>query len=544
VGTATLYARNGAIEVELYARKCLEGQCQLTYLDEAKSHSIFFLSKFTCVGDEIGWDFVALVQKTKISFTGFCSEMSRRYATTNVLSVPFMSPNTFSNWFFGWLSAFKIDFRKEIDPWCGHQPKLLACDGTHIGVSMKMLRLDHPVTETDKPDEVVVPLHKRFGRVLIFDKVARYHLRYLCKRHLKKLKGREVVSDELLQDRTAHMFAILEERQEPDQLQFIKSFVDQTVGPKILDAMAKLLYLLSSDAAISSVLPFPCHDLIYEICGVMSEYAPAGELIQKLKKYSSEVPALFTAAKTTDALDMCIAFILSVVQQVRQTHQDDRPVQPASPIAGSYNPEKGVAYYFTEHGQQLRKQPKYNISGSGKHANYDDAVEEPCQKIYPKVSLGGYSYMFLWFCPVHGHTYGFHLIKSGEGRKDPFSSLFKYAETAPEEIFYDFACQLSEYCLNREPGFFLNSRFWHDLFHSITHLCGNNFKSGRVLGLDGVNTEICEQTNSYLQCVKYTASHLSQAHMMFFVQFFLFLYNKEKTKKFAKRASVALAGHL
>ena len=80
----------------------------------------------------------------------------------------------------------------------------------------------------------------------------------------------------------------------------------------------------------------------------------------------------------------------------------------------------------------------------------------------------------------------------------------------PENIFYDFACQLSEYFLNREPELFKNTRFWHDLFHFIGHLCGVNFKSGRVLGLEGVNTEICEQVNSFLQCIKYTGAHLSQ----------------------------------
>ena len=114
----------------------------------------------------------------------------------------------------------------------------------------------------------------------------------------------------------------------------------------------------------------------------------------------------------------------------------------------------------------------------------------------------------------------------------------------PEDIYYDFACQLSEYCLNREPELFKNTRFWHDLFHSIGHVCGINFKSGRVLGLEGVNTEICEQVNSLMQCIKYTGSHLSQEHFTFFVQFFLYLMNKEKTKTFCQQAVIAVAGQM
>ena len=127
--------------------------------------------------------------------------------------------------------------------------------------------------------------------------------------------------------------------------------------------------------------------------------------------------------------------------------------------------------------------------------------------------------MLLWFCPIYGHCYGFHIIAGGEGHKDPFSSLFKYCQEMPEHIYYDFACQLSEYCLNREPELFKHAWFWHDLFHLVGHVCGINFKSGRVLGLKGVNSEICEQVNSYLQCIKYTATHLSQEHFAFLLSF-------------------------
>ena len=90
----------------------------------------------------------------------------------------------------------------------------------------------------------------------------------------------------------------------------------------------------------------------------------------------------------------------------------------------------------------------------------------------------------------------------------------------------------------------MNSRFWHDLFHSIGHVCGCNYKSRRVMGLEALNTEICEQVNSFLQCIKYTGSHLSQDHFCLFLQFFLYLLNKEKTAKLQKLTTVAVADHL
>ena len=60
----------------------------------------------------------------------------------------------------------KIDFRKEIDPVCGYNPKILTCDGTHIGVSIKHLHLDKPVTQPDT-DEIMKAKHQRIRRLLI-----------------------------------------------------------------------------------------------------------------------------------------------------------------------------------------------------------------------------------------------------------------------------------------------------------------------------------------------------------------------------------------
>ena len=41
------------------------------------------------------------------------------------------------------------DFRKEVDPWCGHKPETLVCNGTHIGVSLRQMNFTNPVTSPD-----------------------------------------------------------------------------------------------------------------------------------------------------------------------------------------------------------------------------------------------------------------------------------------------------------------------------------------------------------------------------------------------------------
>ena len=134
-------------------------QCQLEYSGE--QDSTFFLSNFTCAGDEIGWDFINMVKTSKISFTAFCNEMTRKYQTTNPLAASFISVNTFVKWIFAWMGSMQIDFRKQVDPWCKYDPEKLACDGTHIGVSVKNIKGHISITKVDDPCTKVIPSHKR-----------------------------------------------------------------------------------------------------------------------------------------------------------------------------------------------------------------------------------------------------------------------------------------------------------------------------------------------------------------------------------------------
>ena len=59
-------------------------------------------------------------------------------------------------------------------------------------------------------------------------------------------------------------------------------------------------------------------------------------------------------------------------------------------------------------------------------------------------------------------------------------------QTAPDVILYDFACSLSEYCRNRESGYFQNTRFYHNKFHGFSHKCTIAFSCGKLRGLKTV----------------------------------------------------------
>ena len=145
-----------------------------------------------------------------------------------------------------------------------------------------------------------------------------------------------------------------------------------------------------------------------------------------MKKYGVELAEALHASKLYGFANQCVSFVEYLVDLTISVHNENKHVQQPSVIPQSYNPEKRAAYYFTPHGNQVQKQPHYCIAQAKK--NFDDipTIDNICNKKFPVASNGGFGYMFLWFCPIHGHCYGFHLIAGGEGRKDPFSSLFNF----------------------------------------------------------------------------------------------------------------------
>ena len=217
--------------------------------------------------------------------------------------------------------------------------------------------------------------------------------------------------------------------------------------------------------------------------------------------------------------------------------------EPACPIPGSYDPPRlGRFYYFREDGQQVRVARPFTIDRKGGlNREHDDLPgDAACSKKYAKVPPRGSTFLFLWFCPSHGHCYGAHVVDGGEGRKDPAFSLYTHKQTAPSVLFYDFGCALDEYNLNRESGFFMNTKVYHDLFHSYNHVCSSVFKSSRIASLQHCNTSNCEQFNSYLQKIKASARNMSQEHFMFYLQFFIHIWNTNKRDTVERRLQHAV----
>ena len=207
------------------------------------------------------------------------------------MAAPFMSPKTFINWLFGWLAAFKIDFRKSIDPWCKYSPQIIAGDGTHIRVSVCNMKLENPVTHADDP-RCLKPTHTCNNRLLLPNKIHREHLRYLTCKMLKKLAHNEEMDMNEETTKTNEMIVYATTVCGQEAVSFLLAFAQKTEEEKVLKCMAQLLYMMSGDSALSSVVPFDCHALLISTCEDIKANVQVDSKLEELKYFCIEISEL------------------------------------------------------------------------------------------------------------------------------------------------------------------------------------------------------------------------------------------------------------
>lgn len=102
--------------------------------------------------------------------------------------------------------------------------------------------------------------------------------------------------------------------------------------------------------------------------------------------------------------------------------------------------------------------------------------------------------------------------------------------TAPAVIVYDFACKLYEYCMNRDPAFFMKTQFLVDRFHLNNHNCAASFKVNTYGELAGLNTQVAEQRNSQTAIVQRLFSYMNPRTFLPSLRLVLYNQNLEKIK--------------
>ena len=209
-------------------------------------------------------------------------------------------------------------------------------------------------------DVTLKSMHRRAQRALILNADARRYLKYFSKKYLKKLKEGKGKNPQMEQYMKDFIMEDVHKLRQPALTQAIYFFLDTRNSGNILVPMARVMIMLSGYSPMLSVLPFRSHQCLRNIINSIVTTNTVGPQFDEMKKYSKEVTALLSVAIENNAVPTVVSFLVHLVNRIENLHHSrNRPTPPVDEIPNSYDPRKGVAYYFTESGNQLRRMPGY-----------------------------------------------------------------------------------------------------------------------------------------------------------------------------------------
>ncbi len=509
--------------------------------------ALHVLSDLTAAGDEIGYAFQDSMLNGGQTFSGFCRSMTNQYQRTFRHSRRFMSHVTFIKFWISWAVSHQYDFIMPC-PVCQFTPKYIAMDGTRTGICLK--NANFPAIERTSNSTPIPSIHKSADRCFI------NHNSLQSKESLKNVRAKLLQISKIAGPNKDIAKKVFKDDDERDQFFTIIPLLAREELSRCIDgkmeketfSFAKLIHYMSSTvvSVTNMILPKYVQSVIAVLDNINRRLydTEARSLVEmhlnEMGLYSRELKDYLQTIKLLH--DEIPSSALNFVRHLcnRVSHLQFTEPEPISEMPRSYNPPvNGSAYYYNQGANQIRQCRMFDID---KEVACDErSSEENCKKYYVRASGKGQTFLFLHFCPLHHHCYGFHMVNGGEGRKDVMASLYSFLEKSPDVLYYDNACQASQYILNRESGFFKDTLVFHDIFHSYSHKCPDIFKSNRLESYSKCNTSICEQFNRYIKYLRPSASHMGQGTFTFCLQYFIHKWNMDKKERYQNIIRIANA---
>jgi hypothetical protein len=183
----------------------------------------------------------------------------------------------------------------------------------------------------------------------------------------------------------------------------------------------------------------------------------------------------------------------------------------------------------------LRRRPIYEGIDE-KDTVHEGREAGRCQKFYSTYGKQKFTGGVMAFWCKHLTCLGFHIMPRAEGRNDVFSALYTYWPEAPKVIIYDFACQLSQYCMVREPEFFKDTLFVIDRMHAAGHVgCSeSSFLSHHERtnpSLLHVNSQAAECGNSGLARIRKSIAYMNEDRAILYCWVYIMIWNRMVLQK-------------
>ena len=186
------------------------------------------------------------------------------------------------------------------------------------------MNLRNPVTSPDPTLPVLDTRHQRYDRVLITDTQMRKHLSYLSRKCLRKLKPEECMNPNIEEERTREFQQNLRAHCDQPVNNFILALVQKSEDQEILYYIARILYMLSGDAAMDAVVPFVYHKLLNTCTSDVRQNTVNVQSMEKLRHDGGIdiVKSLYLSIKH-GCIPLVTEFWEYVQKKVEKLHKDN-----------------------------------------------------------------------------------------------------------------------------------------------------------------------------------------------------------------------------
>ena len=348
----------------------------------------------------------------KCNFSAFCFLMNSSYNRHNSAR-KFMSVKTFIRVFFLGPQISALTSGK-LATGAGFCPKFWRVVRLKLASSASSANVD--LVETPKNETPLKIKHRKNNRCFLpypsNDSVlsvkdrkdeekkireARAHMKAIMKSSGMCCQSNEV--DETSELRNRQLLDVFPSLCKP----LLRRVFSQNLSLDQLSSATRLFYMLSFESPLRAILPQPLLVAVMVFIESSLTTQVLNEFLLVARKYNTYISQFVCAFLQTIPYkvdDDAKNLLRYLCQATTDIHQDDIKPEAALSIIDSYNPPKfGRAYCFNKEGTQIRKTRKFECDSS----KIGDSSHKACIKKYPQVAKRGSTFLFLWFCPLHGY---------------------------------------------------------------------------------------------------------------------------------------------
>ena len=548
IWNCSMYYEEKAVPV-CVASKVICRKCNYINRYDGCEDRVFVYSKNILFSHHLMNEYTSRYTASANSFRAFCNTISRKYAAVKCHQcfsgrqcnqhLPFVDHKTFIK---AWTSFVRLQpFNQKFScPWCGPNPEEIIVDGLSLSLPLdKCGQLQPPTWVNNSNNDDLVNVPNNIGNQLRF--IQNRQIRSLLFKFTGQVFHRQPETKPITEEEYQTLIKLLDRIPSLSGLkktvQLIKSYDSLLAMKSANDTLItnrklciRLVRILSSDEPLQQFISNPL--LLMKLFTNVKEQWPL--LREQLRRSCPFLTVLLGAfAKTENG---CPHQIVELMKQacdraieIEINFTSQRKTPPVVADLPQKDPHLGCWYGA----KQIRNRPCYTRD------HCKEEMKGKCDKKFESFQNMTGGAMIFW-CK-HRICVGMHIIKKSEGRNDVFSGILTHWETAPKVICYDYACQLMEYCITREPEYFKNTRFVVDRLHIKNHQkCSECFdmheyqKSG-ASEFFHFHDSAAETGNAILGKIRCSCRYMSSDLYMIYVPLFLEIQNRTRIKVINKK---------